>query len=239
MRYQFEPPHERLRPRAISASPVCRSLCGLQDLSRSFAHTLNSTLLSKTGSVHPAKESESNVGRHCDGAVVLGWIAKTAIANISRTRALFSVCLKHIAIPLLAFGIPGFAPDEQLLGTQPKRRSNEQHQENRRQEPFISSLPREIAFVPTPNPARCSRFLRSGTRRCRFGEQRVDGETAQSPFNRRTRAPFDCDFQKRSRLTSRFGTQSECNPALRKHSIQDLWSPPFRGVHSTSGCCNH
>ena len=94
MRYLFEALHERLRPRAIRASPVCRSLCGLQDRSRSFAHTLNSTLLSKTGSVHPAKESESNVGRHRGGAVVLGWIAKTAIANLSRIRALFSVCLE-------------------------------------------------------------------------------------------------------------------------------------------------
>jgi hypothetical protein len=51
IRYQFEPLHEGLRPRAIRASPICRCLCRTQDCSRSFRHTPNSTLISITSPV--------------------------------------------------------------------------------------------------------------------------------------------------------------------------------------------
>ena len=63
---------------------------------------------------------------------------------------------------LLAFGIPGVAPDEHLSGTQPNDWSrHEPHQEKRCEGPPFSPLPHEN----TPVPARCNRLLRGRTGR--------------------------------------------------------------------------
>jgi hypothetical protein len=67
---------------------------------------------------------------------------------------------------LLAFGTPGFAPDEHLSGTQPNHWSrHEPHQAKRCEEPPVSALPHENTSVRPRKPARCNRLLRARTGR--------------------------------------------------------------------------
>jgi hypothetical protein len=66
---------------------------------------------------------------------------------------------------LLAFGIPGFAPDEHLSGTQPNDWSHlEQHPTKRREEPSVSALPHKDTSVRAGKPARRNRVFRCRTR---------------------------------------------------------------------------
>src|SRR5208283_2272603 len=69
---------------------------------------------------------------------------------------------------LLASGIPGFAPDEHLSGTQPSHWSrHEPNQAKRCEEPSVSALPHKDSSVRPGEPARCYRLLRARTGRNR------------------------------------------------------------------------
>ena len=62
--------------------------------------------------------------------------------------------------PFLAFGTPGFAPDEHLSGTQPNHWSrHEPHQAKRCEEPPVSALPHKSAILRARKPARCNWLL--------------------------------------------------------------------------------
>jgi hypothetical protein len=68
-----------------------------------------------------------------------------------------------VCFPRLAFSSPGFAPDENLSGTQPNDWSrHEPYQEERCKEPPVSPLPHRDSFVRDNELAGCNRL--SGSR---------------------------------------------------------------------------
>jgi len=124
IRCHFQALHEGLRPRAIRASPIRRCLCRQHDRSgsRRVSHASNSTLIHTDVVVSAVGILPGFRLDHLE-TELFGFRARGGFSAYAESTLCFS---------LLAFGIPGLAPDEHLRSKQSSNRSSHEPDEAKR-----------------------------------------------------------------------------------------------------------